>query len=258
MENMVDTINSIFEFVDELEGLHNNVKRICIDERYQSDMEFDNEIKNDGSNIVLKSETFLELGNPSTGSCAYSVYSADEEKIKDGEIIVVGEDIQESRNQSLPFGQVILARGTDLNGSEFLRLLNYTIPSDLIKGLMIKSTIDNIWCRVSTDAAKKGLDFNTIGKQIMKQIKIEFPEVEAVSVIFMTSKKADIIRLKTIGQEIYALKKEVKRKLWSDRGVDIFQCGLSGHCGDCKEKDICDEIRDIEKGYKKARITDEK
>ena len=68
--------------------------------------------------IVMKSDTFLELGSPTTGSCAFALYSDHASLIQDGRVRLIGPDVQESPSATLPFGQVIIAGGETLTDEE--------------------------------------------------------------------------------------------------------------------------------------------
>jgi hypothetical protein len=64
--------------------------------------------------IVLQEDTFVELGNPSTGSCSFVVWNDGLSTVVDGRITCIGPDIQQSEGQSLPFGQVMIVSGADV------------------------------------------------------------------------------------------------------------------------------------------------
>ncbi len=58
--------------------------------------------------IILRDDTFVELGNPIAGSAAMVLWSDDSSLVVDGRITLVGPDVPESEGESLPFGQVLL------------------------------------------------------------------------------------------------------------------------------------------------------
>ena len=76
--------------------------------------------------VLLRSDTFLELGNPAAGSCAAAMWADDPSLVVDGRLTVVGPAIPDvgdiadlagadgSASRSLPFAQVLLAAGPDL------------------------------------------------------------------------------------------------------------------------------------------------
>mgnify|MGYP001124154236 FL=1 len=196
-----------------------------------------------GSNIVLKSEVFLELGSPEVGSSSFTLYSDNPDLIKHEQITLIGEDVNESSSKVLPFGQVILVGGKDLTEEDYYLLNQNLNISDLIEGYMIRSTTENIWCRISKDAAKKGFNFKGLGSVLIWHIKEILPKVESVEVLFITSSKEDIRELNQIGIDVREIARGIKERIWRERGVDILKCAPSGHCGSCKDKTVCDNIR---------------
>ncbi len=64
------------------------------------------------SGIILRGDTFVELGNPDIGSSAFVLWTDKTTLIRDGSITLIGPDIPESAGASLPFGQVLMVGGT--------------------------------------------------------------------------------------------------------------------------------------------------
>ena len=58
------------------------------------------------SGIILRGDTFAELGSPEAGSCACLLWTDDPSLISNGRVTLVGPELQESEGASLPFGQV--------------------------------------------------------------------------------------------------------------------------------------------------------
>ncbi len=195
------------------------------------------------SGIVLKSDTFVELGSPTAGSCALLLYSDNPSLISDGRIVLIGPGIQESRSASLPFGQVIMVGGEDLTEADYQNLVQSQYVSDEIEGYMLRSTTEHIWGRVSNDAGRKGFDFQFLGSALISLLKLHFPKAVSVEVLFVTSSKDDLERLDEIATQAAMAAQEIKARIWKARGVDIFACVPGGHCGKCKDKEACDSIR---------------
>jgi hypothetical protein len=61
-----------------------------------------------GTGLVMKSETFLELGSPTAGSCAFALFTERPSLVDDGRVRLVGPDIQEACGGTLPVGPVII------------------------------------------------------------------------------------------------------------------------------------------------------
>ena len=66
--------------------------------------------------IILRSDTYLELGNPLAGSCAFVLWTEKPSLIDDGKITLLGPDIPESAEKSLPFAQVLIVGGEEPDG----------------------------------------------------------------------------------------------------------------------------------------------
>ena len=71
--------------------------------------------------IILRGDTFVELGNPEPGSCAFLLWTDNPSLVRDGKITLIGPDIQESPGASLPFAQVLMVGGTGLGREEHER-----------------------------------------------------------------------------------------------------------------------------------------
>jgi CO dehydrogenase/acetyl-CoA synthase beta subunit len=175
---------------------------------------------NSGSGIVLRGDTFTELGSPEAGSCAFPLWTNNTHLVRDGRITLIGPDIPESAGGAgLPFGQVLVAGGEGISDKEHSALDENQYASDRIEGYMTKSTPGRMWCRVSKDAAAKGFDFETLGRALMAILKSEVPKVQAMEVVFVTSSKADVQRLCEIGEQVRKISKDIVRETWLAREV---------------------------------------
>lgn len=197
------------------------------------------------SGLVMKSDTFVELGSPTAGSCAFALFSDDTSLVKDGRIRLVGPDIQESPAGTLPFGQIIMAGGEALTEADYQELVESQHVGDRIEGFMVKSMPGRIWSRVSTEVAHKGFCFESLGLALMQLVKTQVPNVTAVEVIFVTSDKADLQPLQDIGTAVGRIAQGIKERRWKERGIDIADCAFGGHCGSCPDKSVCDEVKKV-------------
>ncbi|HEX7409497.1 MAG TPA: carbon monoxide dehydrogenase [Candidatus Binatia bacterium] len=192
--------------------------------------------------IILRNETFVELGNPAAGSCAVVLWTDTSALISDGRITLIGADVQEARGASLPFGQILLVAGKDLSAEEHQSVGQTQYVADQIEGYMVRSSARNIWSRVSNEAAAKGFGFETLGRSLMAIYKSSLPKVQAMEVIFVTSSKADVLRLNDIATEVREIGAEIVKERWKAKGYDL-DCDLD--CRSCHDKDVCDDIRKI-------------
>jgi len=196
----------------------------------------------DKPEIILRGDTFVELGNPLAGSSAFVLWTNDPSLIHDGKITLLGPDIPESSGASLPFGQVLMIGGKQFSDMDHERLVQYQYASDQIEGYMIKSAPDRVWTRVGKKAAKKGFNFETLGKALMSICRQEESRVEAMEILFVTSSKEDVKQLDELSVQINKISKEIIKENWKVRGYDV-EC-LSD-CSSCGEKVVCDNIREV-------------
>jgi CO dehydrogenase/acetyl-CoA synthase beta subunit len=198
-----------------------------------------------GGGLILRGDTFLELGSPEAGSCAFVLWTDQLSLVRDGRVTLIGPDITESEGASLPFGQVVMVAGTGLGQSEHSALDQSQYVSDQIEGYMIKSTPGRMWSRVSRDAADKGLGFHDLGKALMAIFRSEVDKTEGVEILFVTSSKDDVQRIDDIAAQVQKIGKDIVREVWLARGYDILECTIGGDCGSCTDKPVCDEIREL-------------
>lgn len=197
------------------------------------------------SGIILRGDTFVELGNPEAGSCAFLLWTDKPSLIRDGKITLIGPDIQESPAASLPFGQVLMVGGVGLGKKKHEALEQNQYIADQIEGYMIRSVSQLIWSRVSKDAAEKGFCFETLGRALMAIFKSEVPKVQAMEIVFVTSSKEDLQSLDDIGNQVGKIAKDIIRENWKAKGIDLLECTFGWDCGSCPDKPVCDDIKEL-------------
>ena len=192
--------------------------------------------------VILRSDTYLELGNPLAGSCAFVLWTDNPSLVGDGRISLLGPDIPESAHESLPFAQVLIVGGDGLTDRDHESLVQHQYVSDRIEGYMIKSAPDRVWSRVSKEAAEKGFDFEALGKALIAVVKSEEPRVEAMEIVFVTAGKEAVQGLANVAAQIRKISRDIVKENWKIRGYDI-EC--ASDCSSCGEKEVCDDIRDV-------------
>jgi CO dehydrogenase/acetyl-CoA synthase beta subunit len=200
--------------------------------------------------IILRSDTYLELGNPLAGSCAFVLWTEKPSLVREGKVTLLGPDIPESADGSLPFAQILIVGGEELSDKDHESLVQHQYVSDRIEGYMIKSAPDRVWGRVSKDAAKKGFDFETLGKALLGIVRSEEPRVQAMEIVFVTTSKEDVGGLANIAAQIRKISKDIVKENWKIRGYDI-EC--ASDCSSCGEKVVCDDIREVISVRKKKK-----
>jgi CO dehydrogenase/acetyl-CoA synthase beta subunit len=195
-----------------------------------------------GPSIVLKADTFLELGSPSSGSCAMLLWTDSRDLIQDARIVLVGPDVGETASSQLSFGQVVMAAGIRLGDGDAPGLRSWDVSIGL-DGYMVKSTSENIWARISRDAAREGFCFRTLGSELIRGAKATDPRVQAVEVVLVTSSRDDVSELDGIGRQAREVARELRDRIWRDRGIDLSECAPGGHCGSCDDAAACEQIQ---------------
>lgn len=201
--------------------------------------------------VILKEETFVELGNPIQGSASMVLWTPQTELVQDGLVTWIGPDIPEAEGQSLPFGQVILAGGSRLEDKDLPRLERASDLSHRLEGYMIRYLPRKVWSRVSREAAARGFCFETLGRAFMAHYKLQFPQLEAVEVLFVTSSRADVEELEAIAREAQGKSLSIRKLTRSRDGT--YECEEL-NCETCPEKPTCDTIRDVIVIRKKGKI----
>jgi len=197
------------------------------------------------SGIVLRGDTFAELGSPEAGSCAFPLWTTNTALVKDGKITLIGPDILESRGASLPFAQIIMAAGKELSEKQHSALDESQYISDQIEGYMVKSTPGRMWTRISNTVAERGFGFEALGKALMAIYKSSVSEIEAMEIVLVTSGKEDVRKLDEIAEQVEKISKDIIRETWLARGYDILECTLGWDCSSCPDKPVCDDIKAV-------------
>jgi CO dehydrogenase/acetyl-CoA synthase beta subunit len=195
--------------------------------------------------IIFRGDTFVELGNPDTASCAFLLWTDKPALIRDGRITLVGPDIAESQGRNLPFAQVLMVGGSTLQEEYQETLDRHQYVFDQIEGYMVRSVPQRMWSRVSRAAVDKGLGFETLGRALMGIFKTQLPQVEAMEVLFVTSSKGDLEPLENIATQVGKISRDIRRSSLV-RGLDgTYECTTIHGCKVCSDKAVCDDIREL-------------
>ena len=196
--------------------------------------------------IIMRSDTFAELGNPAEGSTGSIMWTEDTSLLRDGHVTLIGPDIPELEGGSQPFGQVIMMAGKNLNTEVFDKATEYQHISDSLEGYMVRSSSKSIWGRISRDAATKGFTMETLARALMITIKTNVPEVETMEIAFVTTTKDDINQLDKIAGEVESLHTEIIKGYWKEKGYDLDEFACDLNCSACVNQPICDDIRELD------------
>ncbi len=201
--------------------------------------------------VILKEDSFAELGNPVNGSASMVLWTKQAELIRDGVVARIGPDIPDADGCSLPFGQVLLLGGSGLGEKDLSKLERASHLASLLEGYMIRHVPQKLWSRVSREAAEKGFRFETLGRALMAHYKETFPLLERIEVLFVTSSKADVEQLDRIGLQAKGKSLSIRKLTRTETGT--YECDELT-CDDCPEKPTCDTIRDVLVIRKKGKI----
>jgi CO dehydrogenase/acetyl-CoA synthase beta subunit len=187
------------------------------------------------SNIVLKEDLGLELGNPEMESVSCLLWTENPSLIEDGRITLVGPDFFESAGKSLPFGKVVLVgvEGFDEDNvyerHKDLDFLRYDLD---LKGFMMRAVSQYMreWCRISREALSGGFSARHLGSSLITLLA-QKPYVKSVEVIFVTSSTEDVARLK----EITANSEKIIAAMNKMAGEFEYDCAS------CDYQEVCDE-----------------
>ena len=197
------------------------------------------------ANIILKEDTFAELGPPGRASCHFILISPNPGRLKNGRMTLIGPDISEAASKTLPFGQVLVFGGAGLTADHYPELEQCQYIANRLPGYMIRFSPRRMWSRVSHAAAGKGFSLEIIARNLMALYKSKFPWIEAMEVMFITSSDEDVTELSAIAR---GSKRKVSRVI--QRRDD---CSFAWDCDDCPNKPICERIRDMARLSRLAR-----
>lgn len=195
--------------------------------------------------IVLKSDTAVELGNPKDESISFLLWTGDSSTIKDGRISLVGPDISETPSSDLPFGKVILARvaGFDEeNCYDHFREMDFLRYDLSLKGYMMRAVSQYMreWSRVSREAVEKGFSFQILGSALLKNLKA-LDYVSEAEVIFVTSSPEDVRELK----------KPADRFMKYINAMTKMTEEMDFDCESCEYQEVCNEAEELQ-GMRKS------
>ena len=189
-------------------------------------------------NLVLGSDTAVELGNPKDASTSFLMWVNQPDKIKNGRISIVGPDLPQLNGQQASFGKIVIVDAADFNEDNTydryreMELLRYDIH---LKGYMMRgvSQQQREWSRVSIDAINNGFSFKHLGGALIDQFS-QMPYVRSVETIFITASKKDVLEVKAISDNVTTLISAMN-KMADEMSFDCDTCDYSDVCGDVAE-----------------------
>jgi CO dehydrogenase/acetyl-CoA synthase beta subunit len=193
------------------------------------------------ANIILKEDTFVELGPPDRASCSFVLMSTNPGLLNDGSVTLAGPDIQNPAAKTLPIGQALLVAGKALKDEHYRALEQCQYISNRLPGYMIRTVPGRMWSRVSKTAAQRGFCVEILARNLMALYKSTFPLIEAMEVVFITSCDSDVSELRN------ALESSQKTALQILN--ERYGCNYPLDCNECPYKPVCDQIRKMVNNY---------
>jgi len=199
-------------------------------------------------NLVLQSDTAIELGNPTTESVSLALWTETVGRVNDNRITLVGPDISATTKSQLPFGKIVLIEGSGFdeeNAYDRYREIDLVRFDLSLKGYMMRATSQYMreWSRISKESVKNGFSFSILASTLISELK-KIDYVKSVEVIFLTSTVQDVARFKPMAQKVDSINKALSKMM----------AEMSFDCADCEYEEVCDEVsalRNMRKNHEK-------
>jgi acetyl-CoA decarbonylase/synthase complex subunit beta len=175
---------------------------------------------------IRKNQMYVDLAGPKSYG-AELVQVAPMEAVENGSVTLGGPDLNEmEEGKAYPFSIHITVAGEkleeDLEGVFERRVHEF---SNFVQGYMHLNSRDIIWCRVSKEAAKKGLSLKHVGTALIDLFKAEWPMIEKMQVKIYTDPE-EVTRFIEEARKVYE-KRDSRLRGLKDEDVDVFYgCAL--------------------------------
>ena len=201
--------------------------------------------KDKKTSIIMENETAIELGHPSKQSLYFLVPTENKEQIQDGRITLIGDDIKDIKEHKCSFGEIVLISGHGFNEQTFY---DKYLEMDMIKhkldlkGYMSRAVPQRMkeWSRISKESVENQFSFKILGSELIKKFK-QLEYVDAVEIIFVTSKDAELSSLKRLGETV-TKSIQAMNKMFENLEYDCKACGF---------KEVCDEVGELRQMHEK-------
>ncbi|QUN06991.1 hypothetical protein KDN34_06025 [Shewanella yunxiaonensis] len=195
------------------------------------------------SRLVLKSDSAIELGGPTTTSVSMLLAEYSSKASNINEIIINGNlNLENIEDATIAFGQVVIINGSLITNRDVIKANEIIRSGIYFDGLMLKSQNEIIWYRISKSLLKLGFSIKTLAQGVIFSLLSEIPTIESVKIYFTSDKDNDIRKLSEELSEVKKITKSIKESVWLEKGINI-QDGSITHCGSCSDKSTCTNIR---------------
>jgi len=195
----------------------------------------------DKNEVLFKNDTAYELGGSSLQALGGMIVTSTEELANKDEIILVGKDIHEIKEDT-SFARIAIVRvNEELMGTgnalyQKIRKIDYVKYHVFPKGYMLRisSMNEKEGARISKDAIKNKLSFSDIGKFFINKYH-EIDAVESVKMIFITGNDFNYNELSKLLQKNENITKALDHLLNKVK-MDCHTCNLQAICEEVEEK----------------------
>ena len=201
------------------------------------------EKKQGGAEVILADETARELGHPSTASRALLLVTFDSDLVHHGRVSLLGPDLDAMQNgKRYPLAQITLLAVRPGQVPDPFEIENAQFLMNRLPGYMVRSVPGKLWVRISRLGRARGLTLQTVGSALIAAYSRDYPGVEKVEVLFVTSTREDVEALDPVAAEAGILfGRHKKLVLGLDGEVECTEL----NCETCEEKPVCDNLRDV-------------
>ncbi len=202
--------------------------------------------KGGDQNFVFKQDTAFELGNPKTDSISFLIWTDQPGAINNNQISLIGPNLDNNIETSLPFGQIILLQvdvsefENDYQIFRYLEDIKYGLN---LQGYMRRGAPQFMreWSRISRKAVDRGFNLKTLGNGLI-ELYLEQKPIAAAEVILVSDSKV-FNGLYPVANRIFRIIKAMN-KMIQEESLD---------CDDCDFQDICGELEELKAMRKQKR-----
>ena len=189
--------------------------------------------------LVMMRDAAFELGGDNKPAINFTCVTDSEELCPRDEIIVAGPDLASVKG-STPYARIAILRTDDIEGDgdtektfRAIQDMDFVKYHVFPKGYMIRTSSESLreQVRISKDSLKKGMTFERIGDDFIREYK-KNPAISAVKLIFVTAPDIDYSALKKVAKQASDITMSLSKILE----------GMPTDCASCNLKPICDEV----------------
>jgi len=191
--------------------------------------------------LVMLRDAAYELGGGSRAAVNFTCVTTSPALVEKDEILLYGPDLGELKGDS-DYVRITLLRVGDIESDDqddteqaFRAIQNMDFVKYRVfpRGYMIRTSSESNreQVRVSKEAIRRGISFERIGDDFIRQYKQD-PNVLAVKLIFITAPDADYAGAKKCAKTAHDITMSLTKILE----------GMPTDCGSCALKPICDEV----------------